>query len=376
MDGAEKQKIKEEMSKPARGPMDLPFASLVVMLTIIGVIMMFSASFVSESTALFLRQGLFGIAGIIIMITISFMDYQYFRRLSLPIMITALVFLVLVLFIGDDSGTFAKRWIDLGVFKFQPSEIAKLGVIMMFATMISAFREKMKTFRYGILPFALILLIVALLMERQPHYSGIILILFVGAVLMFAGGAHWGWFAGVIAAGGAGLFYIITQTNYANRRLEIWRDPFADPRGDGFQAIQSLYALGSGGWFGLGLGQSRQKYNYLPERHNDFIFAIVAEELGFVGACIIIFLFVVLILRGYWIALRARDRFGSLLATGAVTLLAVQTFLNIGVVSTLLPTTGISLPFFSYGGTALIIQLAQMGIVLSVSRSIPAPKSG
>lgn len=374
-------RVTKEQERPERGPIDLPFASLVILLTAIGVIMMFSASFVFSQqtkgtpTYYFMHQGVMAIAGTVIMLTVSFMDYQYFRALSLPVMVAALIFLALVPFIGTDSNTVATRWIDLGPFSFQPSEIAKLAVIMTFSAMISVYREKMKTFRYGILPFVGILLLIAGLLALQPHLSGTILILGVGAALMFAGGAHWGWFAGALGVGGAGMFLIITNVSYAMERVEMWLDPFKDPSDKGYQIIQSLYALGSGGWFGVGLGKSRQKYSYLPERHNDFVFAVVGEELGFVGACIIIFLFIILILRGYWIAMHARDRFGSLLVTGVTTLLALQVFLNIGVVSSLIPNTGISLPFFSYGGTSLIIQLAEMGIVLSVSRRIPAPKA-
>ncbi len=370
------------MKRPKSGPMDIPFAALVVLLVSIGVIMMFSASFVSSqkefgtSAHLFLRQGTFALAGIAIMFVISLMDYQFFRALSFPVMLTAIVFLVLVPFIGFGDETDTKRWIDLGLFSFQPSEIAKLGVIMTFSTMISVYKEKMKTFRYGIAPFMAILALIAALLYLEPHFSATILILGVGVVLMFAGGANWIWFAGAVGAGGGALAFVIMGTNYAANRIEIWQNPFSDPLDKGFQAIQSLYALGSGGLFGVGLGKSRQKYLYLPEEHNDFIFSIVGEELGFVGACIIMFLFSMLILRGFWIALHARDRFGALLVTGVTTLLALQVFFNIGVVSTLLPTTGISLPFFSYGGTALIIQLAEMGIVLAVSRRIPAPIQG
>ena len=363
----------KEQERPEREPIDLPFACLVIMLTAIGLIMLFSASFVyaqrwGSPTYIVVRQGAMALAGVIIMITVSFMDYQYFRALSLPVMLTAVVFLILVPFIGTDQGTGATRWINLGEFSFQPSEIAKLGVIMTFSAMISVYREKMKTFKYGILPFALILLLLAGLLALEPHMSGTILILGTGAALMFAGGAHWGWFATAFAGGGVGMYVLISQFPYAFSRIKVWLDPFEYPQDGGWQLIQSLYALGSGGLFGVGLGKSRQKYAYLPERHNDFIFAVVGEELGYVGACLIIFLFVMLILRGYWIAMHARDRFGSLLATGVTTLLALQVFLNIAVVSTLIPTTGISLPFFSYGGTALIMQLAQMGVLLDISR--------
>ena len=227
-----------------------------------------------------------------------------------------------------------------------------------------------------LIPYALILLVIAFLMIKEPHMSGTILILVAGAAILFAAGVKLYWFIGGGSLVAAALWYIITKTEYMTARINIWLDPWIDPEGAGFQAIQAKLAIGSGGLLGLGLGNSRQKYLYLPEPENDFVFAIVCEELGFIGAAIILILFALLIIRGYWIAIHARDRFGSLLAVGITTLFAFQVFFNIGVVTGLLPVTGISLPFFSYGGTALIIQLAEMGIVLSVSRQIPAPKAG
>ncbi len=366
---------------PRRGAMDLPCLLLVLMITCVGLVMMFSASYASslkeydDATYLFLRQAIFALAGIACMYVISLSNYQILRVFSTPLMIIAIVLLILVLFMGRDSHG-AKRWIDLQIFTFQPSEIAKLAVIVSFSAMIAANREKMKTFRYGILPFVVILGVIAVLMIREPHLSGTVLIVGVGAVLMFVGGVHWGWFAGVGAVGIAGGVFLLTHMQHAIDRLAVWRDPFLDPTDKGFQAVQSLYAIGSGGLFGLGLGQSRQKYLYLPEEHNDFVFAIVCEELGYIGALVVMLLFVVLIIRCYWIAIHARDRFGSLLVTGVTTLLALQTFLNIAVVTNFFPVTGVSMPFFSYGGTSLVIQMAEMGIVLSVSRQIPAPKTG
>ena len=204
--------------------------------------------------------------------------------------------------------------------------------------------------------------------------SGTLLILAGAAAVLFAAGIHLGWFA----AGGAvlGVLVVAMMSGYQSTRILVWQDPWSYPRDGGYQIIQSLYAIGSGGLTGLGLGKSRQKFLYLPEPENDFIFAIVCEELGLVGACVVLALFALLIIRGYWIAIHARDRFGALVVVGITTLLAVQVFLNISVVTNLLPTTGISLPFFSYGGTALCIQLAEMGIVLAVSRQIPAAKQG
>ena len=364
-----------------QGPMDVPFFMLVLLVVCVGLIMMFSASYASalytmnDSTYYFVKQGLIGVGGIVGMLVISRINYQYMRLLSIPLLVAAIVLLILVPIIGFDAGG-AVRWIKVGPIQVQPSEIAKFAVIMSFSSMISVFREKMKTFRYGILPFAIILVLIAGLMLIQPHISGAILIVVVGGALMFVGGVHWGWFAGAIVLAFAVGYFVMTNMAHAIVRIQIWKDPFIDPQNSGYQIIQSLYAVGSGGLFGLGLGKSRQKHLYLPEQHNDFVFAIVCEELGFVGACLVMFLFALLIIRGYWIAVRARDRFGSLMVTGIITLLAVQTFLNVAVVTNLIPVTGISLPFFSYGGTSLLIQLAEMGVVLSVSRQIPAPRAG
>lgn len=209
--------------------------------------------------------------------------------------------------------------------------------------------------------------------------SGTILVLVGAAAVLFAGGINMGWFAAAGAVISTGLAFIITQTDYMSTRIQLWQNPwFDDPtgRGKGFQIIQSIYAIGSGGLAGVGFGRSRQKHLYLPEPENDFIFPIICEELGLIGACLILLLFALLIIRGYWIAIHARDRFGALMVVGVITLLATQVFLNVAVVTNLIPTTGISLPFFSYGGTALMIQLAEMGMVLSISRQIPAPKQG
>ena len=204
--------------------------------------------------------------------------------------------------------------------------------------------------------------------------SGTILVMVGAASVLFASGINLGWFIGAGSVVAAGLTYVMLNTQYMTRRIELWLDPWIDPQGKGFQTIQSLYAIGSGGLLGLGLGKSRQKFLYIPEPENDFVFSIVVEELGFVGAAIVLLLFALLILRGYWLAIHARDKFGTLTIVGITTLLAVQVFLNIGVITNLIPNTGISLPFFSYGGTALMMHLAEMGIILSISRQIPASK--
>lgn len=357
-----------------RGLLDMPFLVLTVLLVMIGVVMVFSASYArsyyenkGNSTYYFARQALFALAGIGIMLFVSRLNYQMWRGLSFGILAVAIFFLILVPLIGSEEGG-AKRWISLGAFSFQPSEIAKVAVIMTFASLMSIYREKMQTFRYGVLPFAAILVVVCGLIALERHFSGVLIILALGAAMMFLGGTQLRWFgigAAVVAAFAA---IYLTTMGYASARITAWLDPMSDPADSGYQILQSLYAIGSGGLMGLGFGRSRQKYLYLPEEHNDYVFPIVCEELGFVGAVAVILLFMLLIVRGYWIAMHARDRFGALLAAGLTTHLALQTFLNIGVVTNFLPATGISLPFFSYGGTALLIQLFEMGLILAVSR--------
>lgn len=368
--------------RPAgRGSMDMPFLLLTLLLLGIGLIMVLSASFArayfetGDPTRIFVRQVLFSVAGVCFMLLLSRFNINLIRRFSIPLLAVSLLLLAVVPFIGAESGG-ARRWIDLGFTTFQPSEIVKLTIILSFAAMACKYKGKMKTFRYGVLPFAFILVVTVALLMLEPHISAAIIIIAIGAVMMFIGGTKLQWFilGGIIVA--AAGFLVLTKFDYAVERITIWRDPFSDPQGDGFQIIQSLYAIGSGGLLGVGLGQSRQKYLYLPEEHNDYIFSIVCEELGFIGALLILILFALLIIRGYWIAMHARDRYSTMITAGITSLLFLQVFLNVAVVTNLIPCTGISLPFFSYGGTALMIQLAEMGIILSVSRDIKIKKAG
>ena len=369
-----------------RAPMDLPFFLLTLLLLGIGLVMVLSASFASayydvsgithgNPTYYFLQQATFAVLGVGLMLFISFLPTGLFSRLSYWAMLASFALLVLVLFVGVGGGG-AQRWLSLGFTTIQPSELVKASVVLCFAKMICQFKERMRTLRYGVLPFVMILGLVAFLLYLQPHVSAMIIIFLVGGAMMYLGGTHWAWFA----VGGGGLaaasFVMMNHLTHASARLAAWRDPFADELGAGWQIIQSQLAIGSGGLLGLGLGQSRQKYLYLPEEHNDYIFAIVSEELGFVGAMLILCLFALLICRGYWIAMHAKTKYGGLVAAGMTSMLAIQVFLNVGVVTNLLPATGISLPFFSYGGTALLVQLVCMGVILSVSREIPIKRAG
>ena len=360
----------------------LPFLLLVCLLLGIGLIMVFSASFPSAyyeegNPAYYLiRQGIFAILGITAMFIVGKINYERYRAVAKMLLIFSIILLVLVLIPGIGTGRLthgAQRWIRLGPIQFQPSEITKVGIILYFADSISKKKDKMATLRYGIVPYVAILGVIAALMAKEPHFSGMVLLLGIGAVMMYVGGIRNYWvglgFALVLLVIYAFATGIIT---YNSSRIDIWLDPFNEEwmRDKGYQIRQSLLSIGSGGLFGLGLGKSRQKFLFLPEEHNDFIFAIICEELGLVGATIIMVMFALLVIRGYWIALHARDRFGSLLAVGVTTQIALQVFLNIAVVTNLIPNTGISLPFFSYGGTALAVQLAEVGIVLSVSRQM------
>lgn len=392
----------------ARGPIDLPFLTLVILLTVVGLVMLLSASYASAYYNLdpsvntggdpyyyFKRQLVFALLGLAALFIISRLDYQWFRWMSVFALGAAIVLLLLVFTPLGRRGGGALRWIQLGV-RFQPSEVAKIGVILFFSARLSKRRDQLKepkkwnrrtlTGRLGeffdriglleLVPYGVILLAVLIPIALQPHLSCMILIIVAAAAVLFAAGVRLYWFFGGGALITAALAFIITQTEYMTKRINAWLDPLSDLKGDGYQLYQSQIAIGSGGLLGVGLGNGKQKFLFLPEEHNDFIFAIVCEELGLVGALVIILLFALLIIRGYWLALHARDRFGTLLIVGINTLFAAQVFLNIGVVTGTIPTTGISLPFFSYGGTALMIQLAEMGMILSVSRQIPAARAG
>ena len=380
----EHMKRMEAAAKEAgRGPIDVPFLLLVLLLTGMGLIMLLSASFPSayyetgNPLYYFKRQAEFAALGLIAMVVIGRINYARFRGVAKIALIVSVVLLTMVIVPGIGITSHgATRWLGIpGTdLQFQPSEIAKLGVILYFADSISKKKDKMKTIRYGILPYALILGVITILMKKEPHFSGMVLILGIGASMMFVGGIQ-GYWVGVGAGGVAAVAYAFLSglITYNSSRIAIWLDPLNDAfkTDTGYQTRQSLIAIGSGGLLGLGLGKSRQKFLFLPEEHNDCIFSIVCEELGLIGAVLIMAIFALLIIRGSWIALHARDRFGSLLVVGITTQIALQVFLNIAVVTNLVPNTGISLPFFSYGGTALAIQLAEMGVVLSVSRQMP-----
>ena len=372
-----------DVSGAVRRPhFDGPFFTLTMLLLTAGVLMVLSASYPrawydpshvtgGNAAYYFIRQLIFALLGIAAMLAASRVQMAVYRRGAFAFLAFTLVLLMLVPLVGVKANG-SRRWLGVGGLTLQPSELAKLAVILSFSALICRYRAKMRTFRFGILPFASILGAIIGLLVLEPHFSASVIILAIGAVMLFLGGVRLFWFVGAFGAAGMGIALLLTLFPYASSRINSWRDPFGDSSDQGYQIVQSLYTIGSGGLSGLGLGGSRQKFLYLPEEHNDFIFSVVCEELGFIGAALILCLFALLILRGYWIALHCRDRFSFLVVGGVTSLLAIQVFLNVAVVTNLVPCTGISLPMFSYGGTALLIQLFELGIVLSASRDVAA----
>lgn len=323
----------------------------------------------TSSYAYFIRQLVFAILGLIAMFAISKIDYRFYKKVYKIGYILAIVLLLAVLLIGKEVNG-AKRWIVItGALSFQPSEIVKLLMIILYAAVLTRDKDELSSFWKGIVKHALYLIPIVLLLILEPHFSATIVIVGVCVLMMvFAGCKLWKMvIPGAVAAGG--FLILMLNTNHSLKRITTFLNPWSDQLGDGWQVIQSLYAIGSGGLFGLGLGQSKQKYLYLPEPQNDFIFSVLAEELGFIGCVFVIVLFAILIWRGILIAMRAPDMFGSLVAMGITTLLGLQVIINIAVVTSSMPATGMPLPFFSYGGTALFIILCEIGILLNISRA-------
>lgn len=359
------------------GSIDIPFLGLTIALLTIGLIMLFSASYPyayyykDSSYYYFIRQILFAVAGLVAMLLMSKINYKILKAIYKPVFVVTIALLVIVLFHHTNVQNF-KRWIPLGPVTIQPSDLAKFTIILTLAVYISKYYKKMKTMKYGILIPIGIIAIFCGLIYLEHHLSCTILMFFIGACLMFAGGSDWKLFAfGLAVIVLLGFLVVSFPTlieNYAGKRIVAWLDKDYDPLNGRWQTNNSLYAIGSGGFFGVGLGNSKQKYLYVSEPQNDFIFSIVCEELGFLGAAIIIALFAALVIRGLIIASRCKDKFGSLLIIGVVVQIGLQVVLNILVVTDTLPNTGFAFPFFSYGGTAIFMLLFEIGVVLSVSR--------
>lgn len=362
------------------GRFDMPFLILVLTLLGIGLVVLFSSSYASSlyymgnSYYYILRQLFFAVVGVAAMLAVSLVNYRFLRNFSWIAYVASLVLMAACYLFPAQNG--AQRWINLGFLTFQPSEIAKFAVILLFAHLMDRDRDKMGRMVEGTWRYIVLYAAVAGILIFQPHLSGTLLIGFIALTMMLLAGTK---ISNLMKIGVPVLLlllfvaflmrnFIAEQFAHVVTRLTYWLDPFSTTDAGSYQTRQSLLAIGSGGLWGVGFGESRQKHMYLPEVRNDFVFAIVCEELGFVGACLVIVLFAMLVWRGYHIAMNARDRFGSLLVAGITTQIGLQAFLNIAVVTNLVPNTGISLPFFSYGGTALLIMLAEIGVVLSVSR--------
>ena len=367
---------KEERRRLSAGEsVDIPFLLLVLLLLAVGLLMLYSASSAQSAydtgytvtTKYLQKQAICGVIGLVCMAVFSRIPASLWMKAAWPLYGISILLLLSVLVVGE-SVNGARRWINIAGIQFQPSEIAKFTMILLFARLTRLYGSDAKRFRYGVLGFGGALLGILVPLALEKHLSAIMLMGLVAVVMMFVAGTGKKWLLAGAAAAGLFVLIYITFMGYAGDRVTAWLHPEQDPGDTGYQILQSLYAIGSGGLFGLGFGRSRQKYLYLPFQYNDYIFAVICEELGLVGAVLIIVLFALTIIRGYRVALKAQDRFSTVFAAGLVTLIAVQTVLNLAVVTNLLPSTGIALPFFSYGGTALAVNLGEMGIVLSISR--------
>ena len=374
-------KANHPSDRSAGDKIDYLFLIILLILLAVGLTMLYSASYAQSqydtgytvTTRYLQKQGICALIGLVAMGVLSRVPADFWYRTAWPVYGLSIALLLSVLLFGE-SVNGAKRWINIAGLQFQPSEIAKFTLIVLFARLTRGFGQWAKEFRYGVLGFGCALLGILIPLALEKHLSAIMLMGMVAVVMMYVAGTNPKW---LLAGAGAAVVFVVVYVSlmgYAGDRVTAWLHPEQDPSDTGYQILQSLYAIGSGGVFGRGLGKSRQKYLYLPFQYNDYIFAIICEEIGLVGAVLIIALFAALILRGYWIALRAQDRFSTVLAAGLTTLIAVQTILNLCVVTNMLPSTGIALPFFSYGGTALAVNLGEMGILLSISRYRNRPK--
>lgn len=355
------------------GKPDLILFLAVISLVSLGLIMVFSASSVmglSETGNPYFyvqRQAILAVLGLVVLFVLMKVDYHIFMPLALPGLFLSFGLLVLVLFIGTGSGG-VHRWIRLPGFNFQPSELAKLIMVNYVAVYLANKREGARKFFTGLLPILVITGLQFFLIMLEPDFGTGVALVFSVLVVLFAGGAHLGQLVGMGVLATPVLVYLLFQKEYRAKRIFAFLDPWADPTDTGWNVIQSLLAIGSGGLFGVGLGRSRQKFSYLPEHHTDFIFAILCEELGFLGGALVLFLFFVLAWRGLRIAMRAPDLYGTLLAIGITSMIAFQALINIGVVTGSMPVTGIPLPFISHGGSSLLISLTGVGILLNISR--------
>ena len=380
-----KNKKVRKFSKFANNQLDFILLIVVILLLSLGLIMVLSASSPTslaetgdDSYSYFRKQAIFAVVGVIAMLFISKIDYRFWKKFYKIAYWVSIILLLMVLIpgIGVSSGG-ASRWIKILGVQFQPSELAKIGLIIFYASYLTDHKDELKGFYTGFIkPFLYLVPVILILILIQDHLSATIIIVAVVGIMMLMAGSRLKYFltAGTAAgvAGASGLYLMAKFTSkgaFRLARITSFLNPWADKQGDGWQVIQSLYAIGSGGLFGVGLGQSKQKYLYISEPHTDFIFAVLAEELGFVGCAVVIALFCVFIWRGVLTAMKAPDMFGSLVAIGITSLIGLQAIINIAVVTSSMPVTGMPLPFFSYGVTSLLILLCSVGVLLNISRA-------
>ncbi len=382
---AKKNNKMKGFSSFLNNPVDFTLVITVLLLLSLGLVMVLSASSPTSlqkydnSYYFFIRQLIFAALGLIGMYFVSRIDYRIYQKFYKQAWWLSIILLVVVLIFGTDSHG-AKRWIDLKIITFQPSEIVKFLMIIFYSGILVKNRNELGKFGKGLVKHVLFLAPIIGLLLLEPHVSTSMVIIITCCVMMIMAGCKFWQFllSGIVALGGVGTIATVLylsnawfqkQFQYIVTRFITFTDPWKDATGKGWQVIQSLYAIGSGGLFGAGLGDSKQKYLYLSEPHNDFIFAVLAEELGFVGCILVFVLFAVFIWRGILIAMKSPDMFGSLVAIGITTLVGVQVIINVAVVTSSMPVTGMQLPFFSYGGTALFLLLCEVGVLLSISRA-------
>lgn len=378
MIGGRGKKKKKWEPEAVRGPVDRRLTSVVFLLLGFGLVMVYSSSSVlsmiqfGTSTAFFTSQATKAVIGVVVMLVVARMDYRVWERLAKPLVWVSLAMLVLLAVPVETSFTpevnGARRWIALPGLSFQPLEIAKLALVLWIVATVARKGEKIDRFSEGVAPLVLLPLAMAGLLLFQPDFKGACLILLLGWTMLYIGGVRLKHLAGMAAVAVPAGIVVLLLEPYRLNRIAAFFDRAADVGGVSYQINQSLISLGSGGWFGVGLGSSKQKFAFLPAAHNDFIFSIIGEELGVLGTMFVLGAFLWFGWIGFRIARRAPDAFGFLLATGITVLVLTAALVNIGVATAALPTTGLTLPFISYGGTSLIVQLVAMGILMSVSR--------
>lgn len=352
---------------------DVMLIALTVVLTVMGLVAVYSASFVialarfGDPNYYILRQLAFCAVGVIGLLIMMRTDYRLLRPLAVPLMVATIGMLFAVLFIGQEAGG-ARRWIGVGEVTVQPAEFAKLTVIIYMAAWLSSKGANVRSFEQGLIPFVIILGLVSGLIMFQPNLGTTFIICVITVVMFWTAGASFLQMSALVSLGGVLMAILATVEGYRMNRLTAFFDAESDPQGTGFQTLQSLIAMGNGGWDGLGLGASRSKFFYIPESHTDGVFAIVGEELGLIATVTVVVIFMLFMIRGYQVAGRARDDFGMLMATGITTWIVAQALLNIGGITRVIPLTGVPLPFLSFGSNALVAVLLAVGVLLSISR--------